>query len=141
MVLALRSNHANLLRRPVNSSTDVVKIRLVTNGLWPVVEQPDGQPLGALGSDRGRLEGASGRGPDGVVRDSSWRKGEREDIGESGNAASLATEIAELFDSVSVALNSADTAQYDEVRRRHILRSGLSRTPGWRRSFNPPPYE
>lgn len=37
-------------------------------------------------------------------------------ISEAGvSAASVASEIAELFDSVSVALNTADPLQYDEV--------------------------
>lgn len=162
--MSLRSRHANLLRpRPAENSKvdgssadatptggaattrpsqdDVMPIRLVTNGLWPVVavdEQvvgppsPEADTSGDTGEaksnvdrqGRRRMGGGGGAGGgDFKVRAASGTSGgiaDRSGSAERGavaspSAASVARQIAEVFDSVSVALNTADPAQYQEV--------------------------
>ncbi|CBN79125.1 conserved unknown protein [Ectocarpus siliculosus] len=164
VVMSLRSRHANLLRprsaenskvdgssadatptggaaatRP--SQDDAMPIRLVTNGLWPVVavdEQVVGPPspeadtsrdIGEAKSNvdrqgRRRMGGSGGvGGGDFKVRAASGTSGgiaDRSGSAERGavaspSAASVARQIAEVFDSVSVALNTADPEQYQEL--------------------------
>ncbi|CAN0045363.1 unnamed protein product [Ectocarpus sp. 4 AP-2014] len=164
--MSLRSRHANLLRRrsaenskvdgtsadatPTGgaaatcpSQDDVMPIRLVTNGLWPVVavdEQVVGPPSseadtsGDIGEAKsnvgwqGRRRMGGGRGAGGgdfkvrVASDTSGDIADRSGSAEPGtlacpSAASVARQIAEVFDSVSVALNTADPAQYQELMK------------------------
>lgn len=153
VVRSLRSRHANLLRLqqrapprleagsdqsrhgPVAGATEpavaghitMMPVRLVTNGLWPVVAKPLTGPA-PVGSDRSHKP-ETGGAFDRIPQDgsSSDIRGEHETAasggsggGESGGAAAtgaaFAAEVAELFDSVSVALNTADASQYEEVR-------------------------
>ncbi|CAB1116797.1 unnamed protein product [Ectocarpus sp. CCAP 1310/34] len=166
VVMSLRSRHANLLRprSAENSKVDgsgadatptggaattrpsqdvVMPIRLVTNGLWPVVavdEQvvgppsPEADTSGYTGEaksnvdrqGRRRVGGGGGAGGGGFkVRAASGTSGgiaDRSGSAERGavaspSAASVAKQIAEVFDSVSVALNTADPAQYQELMK------------------------
>ena len=140
MVRSLRSHHAQLLQLPrsteiaeeeqvqprgsaactkpaegaVPEESNYMPLRLVTNGLWPVASQAVVTPVPRSHSEG---PGMSTRG----VEVNGGRTGHESGFGflyEGGadDAGALAAEIAELFDAVSVALNTADPLQYDQVR-------------------------
>lgn len=121
IVETLRSRHGNLLRTtpagsggrgasttPSSSGVsrgspgggDAVPIRLVTNGLW-LVAPPVPFPARTAPSI-----GEGGAGPDDDPDATCVQK---------PAAAVLAAEIAELFDHVSIALNTAEPQQYNQV--------------------------
>lgn len=141
MVRSLRLDHAHLLQKTKLTETEVkeklrspqavagwtmpgkerlpdeldgMPFRLVTNGLWPVVSQTITTPLfGSRGS------GSPGTSTLDVEFDDSNRGPvlsvhRRNEEGANG-AAAFAAEVAELFDAVSVALNTVDPLQYDQV--------------------------
>lgn len=148
--MSLRSRHADLLVLPVDgglASTDTGKrrnttagqseapgpaarsatlrkpLRLVTNGLWPVLAATTtgGANDHIISSVRRRpLETVAGRDDDlaaaqGSSSTSMKTAGGERPAGSNGDAAVLANELAQLFDSVSVALNTADPAQYEQA--------------------------
>ena len=185
-MLSLRSRHADLLRRypttpatadrlveatrkeiPPHRGAEETPVRLVTNGLWPLVASRNGsgpaaaefgqglpaiaRPMDKEGGEGGRggvvVVGGGGEGREGGGRggwgggggiegreragrggrgggergrggEGGWGGAEAVEAaeGSGGRAASLAAEIAETFHSVSVALNTADPEQYEEVR-------------------------
>lgn len=146
VVMSLRSRHANLLQpRSAKNSNNVggssagatpagggvstrpsqedinssMPIRLITNGLWPVVAVEE-----QVGGGGG---GGAASGTSGGVADGSGCA-ERRGLA-SPSAASVARQIAEVFDSVSVALNTADPAQYQEVSER--ARVGADESKSW----------
>lgn len=106
-------------------------LRLATNGLWPAAlaatttAGTNDHPLDSIGRRRGQQETIAAERADfaAAAQDSSSSTGmqltfageERTKRGNDGPAAALAKEVAELFDSVSVALNTADPAQYEQV--------------------------
>lgn len=136
MVRSLRFDHAHLLQQTNSTETEVkeklrspravagtkpgkkrlpdeidaVPFRLVTNGLWPVVSQEVTTPV--LGSRDGNSPNTStldysNRGP--MLSVHCHNKDAVND------AATFTAEIAELFNAVSVALNTVDPLQYDQV--------------------------
>lgn len=140
VVRSLRLDHAHLLQKTKSTETegkeqprspravagtkpakerftnepDTMPFRLVTNGLWPVVSQAVTTSM--LGSRGGNSPGAStldvefDNGNGGLLSNFSRRNEES-----IHGAAAFASEVAELFDAVSVALNTADPLQYDQV--------------------------
>ncbi|CAM9518393.1 unnamed protein product [Pylaiella littoralis] len=146
----------------------VMPVRLITNGLWPVVAdntagsccptvdtcRDTGSPAAAMSYSERRISGTG-------EEDDSGRREEEEEkevfatLAEPGqsrsianalsgissgrgsanltlesnvivSAASVAREVAEVFDSVSVALNTADPEQYEELMK-PSLRGGLAK--------------
>lgn len=131
VVRSLKSKHPDLLRslpspRTVgaNERTEppslpglaMMPVRLVTNGLWPATDSATYLSGAAHNSKRpwGTIKSSEQKADKSRKGSSAARKGEGETPGKV-SASTLATEIAELFDSVSVALNTSDSEQYDQV--------------------------
>lgn len=96
---------------PACAGSGMMPIRLVTNGLWPV-STPTTGPMVRFPNVHPAIANVELRAEDrGESYSGALGKTKKFTVG----AAVLATQIAELFDSVSVALNTADPVQYDEV--------------------------
>lgn len=131
--------------RPVPAGT--MPIRLITNGFWPAAVLAERTTTGSLpsvandgsgggttqtlGRSMGRVEGEGRRGG-GIGKDEAADcfclaegRGDTSAALAVGvdSAAFMAREISEIFDSVSVALNTADSAQYEEVGMLAVGRS------------------
>lgn len=139
---SVRGNAADgtkLREEPVLPGLGTMPIRLVTNGLWPAV---------AVSHDAAIARPSAGVTIDGLATTigSETRAGERggqHDPAARGEGAGgaawvgasvLATEVGEIFDAISVALNTADPAQYDQVRdeRGAIIRGATTgRSASW----------